>query len=498
MSILKSLATLLASGGYVGFLGARLGGISGTLGSLSYLILWLLTPNSWQLPLALIIICGGFLVTHFALFNTSLKDPGWIVIDEWAGLAVALLFSSPTNIMSYALPFIVFRLFDITKPGIIRQVEKLPGALGVMSDDLLAGLVGLISYVLFPLVVFAQVLPPPSLPESDFAEFTINSNLKLGGRIYFTARIDGKDSIMVLDLDNNWVKRSVEGPGDNRFPTVSPSGIDFAFISNRDGNEDLYLSDWDGAKVTRLTKGKTAAGDPFWSQNSDRIIYYRTVTPNSEHKDQNATAFYTLKVDRLNVATTIPTEELITSLSGKNLTPAFEPSGNKFAFSTNRFWPGWDICTLDIKPQAKEFCILAGTLSFGRPKYSPDGKEIVFSFGDARDMNLGLYSVGTRKFKKLTIEPMKEYDAEWSKDGKFLVYAGNSKGPEQYELFIFDIEKNRSFPLLSHPTYSLRYPSWSEVRTVDLELVRLRDAERNLTPGDPISPTPIITSTPLP
>jgi len=69
----------------------------------------------------------------------GLKDPGQIVVDEIAGylVTVALL---PAGWKSLAAGFLLFRLFDIWKPPPCRQAERLPGGLGIVADDLLAGL----------------------------------------------------------------------------------------------------------------------------------------------------------------------------------------------------------------------------------------------------------------------------------------------------------------------------------------------------------------------
>lgn len=74
-----------------------------------------------------------------AVAHTGIKDPSIVVIDEVAGylVAVALL---PTGWPTLAAGFVLFRFFDITKPPPCRQAEALPGGLGVVADDLVAGL----------------------------------------------------------------------------------------------------------------------------------------------------------------------------------------------------------------------------------------------------------------------------------------------------------------------------------------------------------------------
>lgn len=68
------------------------------------------------------------------------KDSGNIVIDEVCGYAVSVLFVPKTGGYLIAA-FILFRLFDILKPPPIRKIEQeVPGGIGIMLDDLLAGI----------------------------------------------------------------------------------------------------------------------------------------------------------------------------------------------------------------------------------------------------------------------------------------------------------------------------------------------------------------------
>jgi phosphatidylglycerophosphatase A len=71
------------------------------------------------------------------------KDPGKVVIDEVAGQYIALLpipLSLEPAWWSMILAFILFRFFDIVKPYPARRLESLPGGLGIMADDVIAGI----------------------------------------------------------------------------------------------------------------------------------------------------------------------------------------------------------------------------------------------------------------------------------------------------------------------------------------------------------------------
>ena len=69
------------------------------------------------------------------------NDPGCIVIDEIAGMMVAFV-GLPFNPITVVIGFIIFRILDILKPFPIRDLDKrIPGGLGVVADDVAAGLI---------------------------------------------------------------------------------------------------------------------------------------------------------------------------------------------------------------------------------------------------------------------------------------------------------------------------------------------------------------------
>jgi phosphatidylglycerophosphatase A len=70
------------------------------------------------------------------------KDPGAIVVDEVAGMTLAVLAVPPTPAVLLT-GFLLFRLFDVVKPFPAGRSQRLPGGVGVMVDDLIAGLYAL-------------------------------------------------------------------------------------------------------------------------------------------------------------------------------------------------------------------------------------------------------------------------------------------------------------------------------------------------------------------
>jgi phosphatidylglycerophosphatase A len=76
------------------------------------------------------------------------KDPGMVVIDEVLGQWVTLLGAPISGWKPLLIGFVLFRIFDIWKPGPVRRLERLPEGAGIVADDLAAGLCGaLILYI---------------------------------------------------------------------------------------------------------------------------------------------------------------------------------------------------------------------------------------------------------------------------------------------------------------------------------------------------------------
>ena len=80
--------------------------------------------------------------------TTGIKDPSFVVIDEVAGQLVALI-AVPLSWKTFLVGLILFRIFDILKPFPIRQLEHLPDGIGIMMDDLGAGILALMMMHLF-------------------------------------------------------------------------------------------------------------------------------------------------------------------------------------------------------------------------------------------------------------------------------------------------------------------------------------------------------------
>lgn len=130
--IIKTIATFF----YIGYLPL----IPGTFGSIAGIFLFYFVKNNLlaQFLLSIVLITLGFLVSGASERIFAKKDARYIVIDEISGMFLALLFI-PFNLKLIITAFILFRILDTFKPYPAARLERLSGSLGIMGDDLVAG-----------------------------------------------------------------------------------------------------------------------------------------------------------------------------------------------------------------------------------------------------------------------------------------------------------------------------------------------------------------------
>ncbi len=127
--------------------------LSGTLASIAAVVIfWVIKVRVYFVILTLVSIAVSFLLTSRAEKIFQEKDCKKIIIDDFSGMLLPLLFI-PRDIRYVTCAFILFRIFDAFKIPPIDKIERLNGAAGVVGDDLMAGLYSLIALTIVRLFV---------------------------------------------------------------------------------------------------------------------------------------------------------------------------------------------------------------------------------------------------------------------------------------------------------------------------------------------------------
>jgi phosphatidylglycerophosphatase A len=114
-----------------------------TFASLAWLAIYLFVPGGWWLVHPIVVVCTAAI----AIYLSHEAEKYWgtdahrIVIDEFVGMQVTFLAMEPSLLMG-GIGFVLFRIFDILKPFPAGRAQRLPGGLGVVTDDVAAGVYG--------------------------------------------------------------------------------------------------------------------------------------------------------------------------------------------------------------------------------------------------------------------------------------------------------------------------------------------------------------------
>lgn len=135
----------------IGYAKKAPGTVASFVSLLFFALLFIIAPSLVVIVTTLSIIIGLYVCEK--CFTEENQDPGYIVIDEMAGMGISMLLVGDSIILGI-LAFIIFRILDIKKPWIIKSSEKsFKGGTSIMIDDILAGFITLIIIVIISIFV---------------------------------------------------------------------------------------------------------------------------------------------------------------------------------------------------------------------------------------------------------------------------------------------------------------------------------------------------------
>lgn len=176
-------------------------------------------------------------------------------------------------------------------------------------------------------------------------------------KIAFVSNRDGNREIYTMNPDGTEQVRLTKTSADELYPTWSPTGEEILFVSDRDGIRDLYLMDADGSNVRRVFKKAARREHPTWSPDGKRIAYERgwiiyITTLGEENEDHLVDGFG----------------------------PAWSPDGTEIAFASSIFG-SHRLMLVNIRTGRQKRVLPENTLSWQHlPAWSATGDQIAFSW----------------------------------------------------------------------------------------------------------------------
>jgi TolB protein len=259
-----------------------------------------------------------------------------------------------------------------------------------------------------------------------------------------------------------------------------------AFVGTGTGHKEIYLSDYDGHNVEKITHYNTITLSPRWSPSADRIIYtsFRdsktalfmhdlikgSVKKISERKGLNIAAAWKPNGKELALTLSISgnpdiylidkTGKILRRLTrnwGIDVSPAFSPEGNKMAFVSNRSGSP-QIYVLDLVDNQLERLTFEGNYNTS-PAWS---KLDRIAFTGSKDGSFDVYSISPdgKDLQRLTQDQGNNEDPCWSPDGRYIAFSSNRAGGH-YRIFIANANGENQRQVTSFEGDQLS-PSWAQ------------------------------------
>jgi Tol biopolymer transport system component len=265
-------------------------------------------------------------------------------------------------------------------------------------------------------------------------------------KLAFDSNRDGNDELYVMDEDGANVRRLTNDLAADRHPTWSPDGTRLAFVSDRGGRNAVYLMNADGSNVTRLSNSPGDASDPVWSPDGTRLAFTAFATGlSSEVFVANADGTGT----PVNVSNNVH----------EDFAPAWSPDGQRLAFTSRRENNTFSIYVAGADGTGLK--LVVGEYS-REPAWSPDGTRIVYAGGV--EYGHGVYVVGADGTNKKLLTPatsfVNDLSPAWSSDGARIAFASNrDAGPANYEIFVMNADGTGLTRLTNNPAHDGN-PAW--------------------------------------
>jgi TolB protein len=246
-----------------------------------------------------------------------------------------------------------------------------------------------------------------------------------------------------------------------------------AFTNNATGRKEIYIVDYDGENLTRLTSDNSINLLPRWSQDASRIYYttYRWGNPDMFEID--------LKAGKIRPFTTF---------QGLNIPGGFSPDGMTMVMTLSRGGdPGiysLNIVTKQLKHLLKGFGVSSS------PTWSPDGTQVAFVSDRSGNPQIYVLEIATGKTRRLT--RMNWCDSpSWSPSGEWIVFAGRETTKEKLNIFITDLTGSQ-IRRLTNKAGDNEDPSWSpDGRFVGFTSTRRGRRELFIMDADGSAPHPL-------
>ena len=260
-------------------------------------------------------------------------------------------------------------------------------------------------------------------------------------QITFMSNRDGNYEIYVMDDDGKNQRRLTDNPNFDLSPSWSPDGKRIVFSSDRDGHVhvmhgwptyEIYVMDADGGNPQNLTNDPNNDASPSWSPDGERIVF-------SSNRDGNY-EIYVMDADGGN-------PQNLTNNDFYDTHPSWSPDGGRIAFMSRRegHFIGENGITSEIYVMdtdgGNQHRLTENRKNDSSPAWSPDGKRIAFESdrkGNYENYDIYVMDADGRNLQRLTENRGDDVSSSWSPDGKRIAFSSVRAGSK--EIYVMDAD----------------------------------------------------------
>ncbi len=232
------------------------------------------------------------------------------------------------------------------------------------------------------------------------------------GSIVFVSMRTGNKEVYIMDYDGFNVKRITRNGSINLNPSFSPDAHKIIFTSYKKGNPDLYQRKIFSGEETRISSRTGLNVTGAWAPHGDRIALAMSKDGNSE--------IYLINRNGRELAR-------ITNDDSIDISPSWSPDGSQIAFVSDREGSP-QVYIMNANGTGVRRLTKTGSYNVG-PSWSPDGDRILFCRRESNGFQIYAIDPDGTDETRLTTEGRNEYP-HWSPDGRFITFTSNRDGKE--------------------------------------------------------------------
>lgn len=292
-------------------------------------------------------------------------------------------------------------------------------------------------------------------------------------RILFVSEREGNKDIFIADSDGGNAEALTDSPEEESYPAWGPDRTQIAFTAQSDESFNLYIMNTDGSDKRALTENfGYYNSSPTWSPDGEQIAFVSDRLGGEQ--------IFVVEVDDSEpraITSSPPASEVVYSA------PDWSPDGSKIAFYSNRDGESYQLYTMNVDGSDIEQLTNANDEEVSDPAWSPDGQSIAYvTLSSQTGVAIYIYELAERDSRQVTtISTASDTDSlllnsvTWSDDGKSLMYILSRETPA---LFTIDIngQGGRQLPVNDD---TILLPVWAAPRKIERQYFQATSSGNN-------------------